>query len=111
MLPSIWPGFEIVANPTHNAVILGSLLLVLTTIVNVVGVNVMSRINSIGVTCELVGVVLLCIALFARSERGPGIVLHRGTPAGQQAEKVPGPGVVRRAHRAAHSRCGPPCLR
>src|SRR5262249_5777006 len=57
--------------------ILGTLLLVLTTIVNAVGVEWMSRINSIGVTCELIGVVLLCIALFSRSERGPGIVLHR----------------------------------
>jgi urea carboxylase system permease len=30
------------------------------------------------VTCELVGVVALCIALFSRSERGPAVVIHRG---------------------------------
>ncbi|HEX3613700.1 MAG TPA: amino acid permease [Sporichthyaceae bacterium] len=78
VLPALWTGFEILPNPTHNAVLLGSLLLVLTTVVNALGVNVMSRINSIGVTCELVGVVLLCIALFARAERGPSVVIHRG---------------------------------
>jgi amino acid transporter len=50
VLPTLWSGFNIVANPTHNAVILGSLLLILTTVINAVGVGVMSRINSIGVT-------------------------------------------------------------
>jgi urea carboxylase system permease len=78
VLPALWPGFEILANPTHNAVLLGSLLLVVTTLINALGVNVMSRINSIGVTCELVGVVLLCIALFSRAERGPSVVFYRG---------------------------------
>src|SRR5947209_9956559 len=58
VLPAIWSGFEIVANPTANAVLLGSGLLVLTTVVNAVGVRAMSVINSVGVTCELVGVVL-----------------------------------------------------
>jgi len=77
VLPAIWSGFAVFDNPTHNAVFLGSVLLVLTTIVNAVGVKWMTRINSIGVTCELIGVVLLCIALFSRSERSPEIVLHR----------------------------------
>jgi urea carboxylase system permease len=38
----------------------------------------MSVINNIGVTCELVGVVLLCVALFSKAERGPGVVLDTG---------------------------------
>src|SRR5437763_6360561 len=37
VLPAIWSGFEIVANPTANAVLLGSGLLVVTTLVNTVG--------------------------------------------------------------------------
>jgi urea carboxylase system permease len=78
VLPSLCSGFTIVSNPTHNAVILGSLLLILTTVINALGVKMMSRINSIGVTCELIGVVLLCIALFSRSERGPQAILYRG---------------------------------
>jgi urea carboxylase system permease len=36
----------------------------------------MSRINSIGVTCELIGVVLLVATLFAHAKRGPGAIFH-----------------------------------
>ncbi|MGN6607058.1 MAG: amino acid permease [Jatrophihabitans sp.] len=82
VLPSIWSGFEIVDNPGTNAVILGSLLLVVTTTINAVGIKAMSLINSIGVTCELVGVALLCIALFSHAKRGPGIVFHTGAGVG-----------------------------
>jgi urea carboxylase system permease len=45
-------------------------------VINAVGVRLMSVINSVGVTCELVGVTLLCVALFGHAKRGPGIVLH-----------------------------------
>jgi urea carboxylase system permease len=38
----------------------------------------MSLINSIGVTCELIGVAVLVALLFAHSKRGPGVVLHTG---------------------------------
>jgi urea carboxylase system permease len=82
VLPAIWSGFAIVGNPTENAVLLGSLLLVVTTTINAVGIRVMSIINSAGVTCELVGVALLCIALFSHAKRGPGIVLHTGAGVG-----------------------------
>jgi urea carboxylase system permease len=82
VLPSIWSGFQVVANPTANAVLLGSALLVVTTVINVVGVRTMSVINSVGVTCELVGVVLLCVALFGHADRGPGVVLHTGAGVG-----------------------------
>ncbi|NJC83882.1 amino acid permease [Planosporangium mesophilum] len=85
VLPSIWSGFQLVTNPTANAVLLGSALLTVTTVVNAVGVRTMSVINSAGVTCELVGVVLLCIALFSHAERGPGVVLHTGAGVGHGA--------------------------
>lgn len=68
-----------------NAVLLGSVLLVATTAINAVGVKVMSIINSVGVTCEIVGVSLLVVALFAHSERGPGVVLHTGSGVGSGA--------------------------
>ena len=77
VLPAIWSGFAIVDNPTENAVVLGSILLVITTTINAVGVKVMSLINSVGVTCELVGVVALVILLFTHAERGPSAVLHQ----------------------------------
>lgn len=82
VLPSVWSGFQIVSSTAGNAVLLGSLLLVVTTAVNAVGIRVMTIINSVGVTCELIGVALLCVALFAKASRGPGVVLHTGPGVG-----------------------------
>ncbi|QNK82454.1 amino acid permease [Nakamurella sp. PAMC28650] len=84
VLPAIWSGFQMVGgdpNPTtktgaENAIILGVIVLTVTTFINSVAVRVMARINAIGVTAELIGVVLLCIALFSKAKRGPGIVLN-----------------------------------
>src|ERR1700733_6469960 len=64
VLPSIWTGFEIVggpgANPSPstptgapNAVILGVILLVVTTVINIVGIRLMTLVNSTGVVLEL----------------------------------------------------------
>jgi urea carboxylase system permease len=78
VLPSIWSGFQLVPGQAANAVLLGSILLVITTAINAVGVRVMSLINSAGVTCELIGVALLCVALFSHAKRGAGVVLHIG---------------------------------
>jgi urea carboxylase system permease len=93
VLPSIWSGFQIVGDPAANAVLLGSLLLVVTTSINAVGVKVMSVINSIGVTCELIGVALLGVALFSHTERGAGVVLHTGAGFGSGTAYL-GPFVV-----------------
>src|SRR3954451_13937346 len=82
VLPAIWSGVELVSDPTENAVILGSLLLVVTTTINAVGVKVMSMVNTVGVTCELIGVVLLCVALFSKAKRGPGVITHTGAHVG-----------------------------
>ncbi len=84
VLPSIWSGFQMVGGDpgittktgAQNAIILGVIVLAITTFTNSVAVRVMARINAIGVTAELVGVVLLCIALFSKAKRGPGIVLN-----------------------------------
>ncbi|MGZ6791920.1 MAG: amino acid permease, partial [Mycobacteriales bacterium] len=85
VLPSVWSGFQVVGGFGGNAVLLGSCLLVVTTAINAVGVRVMSVINSVGVTCELIGVTLLCVALFSKAERGPGVVLHTGAGVGHGA--------------------------
>ena len=74
-LPQIWSGFQLVGDGTGtydfavNAVILGSALIVFTTLVNVFGVKLMSRINSTGVFIELVAAVLHHRA--ARGEHDP----------------------------------------
>ncbi|WP_067900132.1 amino acid permease [Nocardia vaccinii] len=89
VLPSIWSGFQLVGHDTAltsksgaaNAVLLGSILLALTTVVNVVGIELMARINTIGVTVEIIGV-LATIALFlTHTRRGPHVVLEHSTAA------------------------------
>jgi urea carboxylase system permease len=85
VLPTLWSGFQLVGSDpaltstdgATNAVLLGVILITLTTIVNALGVSLMSRINVIGVTCELIGVVALVILLFTHAERGPSAVLHQ----------------------------------
>jgi amino acid transporter len=84
VMPTIWSGFQIVggdpsltsSHGATNAVLLGTILITVTTAINATGIRVMARINSIGVTLELIGVVALVILLFAHAERGPG----RGPP-------------------------------
>ncbi len=84
VLPAIWGGFQVVGgDPTFNsptgaanAVVLGIVLLGITTLVNVSGITLTSRLNVVGVTIELVGIVLLVVLLFAHAERGPSVVFH-----------------------------------
>ena len=87
VLPSIWAGFQIVggssADPSllsssgaQNAILLGCLLLVVTTIVNVLGIRQIAVSSSVGVSIEILGVVALVVVLFLLPERGPGVVLH-----------------------------------
>ncbi|WP_194831846.1 amino acid permease [Nocardia sp. XZ_19_369] len=82
VLPSIWSGFQVIGEDTAltsssgatNAVLLGSILLTITTAINVLGIDLMSRINSIGVTVEIVGVLAIIALFFTHTERGPGVV-------------------------------------
>ncbi len=74
-LPAIWSGFAVFSDPTKNAVLLGSCTIVVTTIINVLGVRVMSRINNVGVIAELIGAALLIVLLLVHATRGPGVVL------------------------------------
>jgi urea carboxylase system permease len=89
VLPTLWSGFQITGENRSltsttgatNAVLLGSILIVTTTVVNTLGVRIMAMINSVGVTFELVGVVALIVLLLTHSERGPAVVLHQtGAP-------------------------------
>jgi urea carboxylase system permease len=82
VLPEVWSGFQIVgtdssitsASGAANGILLGSLLIALATVISAVGVHVMALINGVGVTCELIGVVLLLALLFGHVERGPAVV-------------------------------------
>jgi hypothetical protein len=85
VFPSIWSGFQIVGGPAaaasvtsaigaQNAVLLGNCLLVVTTLVNIIGIRLMVVLTSVGVTVELLGSVTILIGLLAKSERGIGVI-------------------------------------
>ncbi|MCW2936418.1 MAG: amino acid permease-associated region, partial [Actinomycetia bacterium] len=87
VLPSIWTGFQFVggtganSSPTsptgaQNALWLGMILLAVTTLVNVIGIRLMSIINSTGVVLEILGVIALVITLFAHAKRSPAVLVH-----------------------------------
>jgi urea carboxylase system permease len=79
-LPQITPHCQFIgelSNPIDwalNGVLLGCVLIGLTTLINAIGVNLLARINNVGVMSELAGVVLLIILLAVRAVRGPAVV-------------------------------------
>jgi urea carboxylase system permease len=81
-LPQISSFFQFYGDGTGkydyaaNAVILGTVLIIFTTIINAIGVKLMARINSAGVFIELIAAVLLILALAINIKRGPGVVLE-----------------------------------
>ena len=87
VLPSIWTGFQMVggsaanSSPTsptgaQNAVILGVILLVFTTTINIIGIRLMSIVNSTGVVLEILGVIAIVIALFFHTKRGVSVLVN-----------------------------------
>ncbi|MFF3946495.1 amino acid permease [Streptomyces sp. NPDC001902] len=90
VLPAIWPGFQVLggdpapttATGAANAALLGVVLLALTTVVNTLDNRVMSAVNRVGVTAEIIGAGLIVVLLFTHAERGPGVTLHTGGQGG-----------------------------
>ena len=94
VLPLISSKFQIIGGKSDigqvatsggakNALLLAAGLVVFTTVINMIGVRTMARINNFGVAAELVGVSLLIIFLAFHIHRGPGIVFQTfGTGAG-----------------------------
>lgn len=85
VLPAIWDGFQIVgghrADPSltsatgaQNAVLLGLILLAITTVVTILHVRMMAIATSVGVLIEIIGVIALVVALFLLPERSPAVV-------------------------------------
>jgi urea carboxylase system permease len=86
ILPQVSLAFEVIGGPSDaglsstpagakNAIVLALGLVVFTTIVNLVGVKLMAKINNFGVAVELTGSVLLIIFLAVHIKRGPQHVL------------------------------------
>ena len=78
-LPRLWTGFQVIGDGTGghdfaaNAVILGTALILCTTVVNALGVRLMAVINSAGVFIELIAACLIAVILAAHIKRGPGV--------------------------------------
>ena len=76
-LPQISASFQIIGTVNDpksvavNAILLGSILVVISTIVNAKGIKLLAVINNIGVFAELIGIILLIILLFLSSVRSP----------------------------------------
>jgi urea carboxylase system permease len=97
ILPQVSLAFQIVGgkddagltgtpNGAKNAIVLALGLVVFTTVVNIIGVKLMAKINNIGVLVELVGVTLLIIMLAIHIHRGPQVVFKtQGTGTGHSA--------------------------
>jgi urea carboxylase system permease len=81
-LPEIWSGFQFYGDGNGeydfaaNAVILGTVLIIFTTVINALGVRLMASINSTGVFIELIAAVLLIILLAANITRGPDVLFE-----------------------------------
>ncbi len=78
-LPRLWSGFQVIGDGSGtydfatNAVILGTVLIVFTTVVNALGVRLMAMINSAGVFIELIAACLIAIILALNIKRGPEV--------------------------------------
>ena len=90
VLPEVWHGFQIVGNDTSplsadgskNAIVLGTVCIALCALIGSLGVTKMSMLTRIGVTCEIIGVVVVLVLLFAHAHRGPGVIFHTNGVAG-----------------------------
>jgi urea carboxylase system permease len=94
VLPQISAFFQFIGGPADigtvatpdgakNALLLAAGLVVFTTIINMIGVKLMARINNFGVMVELIGVSLLIILLAFHIRRSPAVVFDTfGTGAG-----------------------------
>jgi urea carboxylase system permease len=82
VLPTISSVFQVVgsgSNPVdyaENAVLLGGIMIVLTTLINSLRVKVVGFVNNITVLVELGVCLLLIVLLFVHTGRGPGVLFR-----------------------------------
>ncbi|MCU1515325.1 MAG: amino acid permease-associated region [Pseudarthrobacter sp.] len=78
-LPQLWSGFQFVGDGSGpydfamNGVVLATIMITISTLINAFGVKLMTRINSVGVFVELIAAVLLILALGWHVVRGPEV--------------------------------------
>lgn len=76
-LPQISSSFQIIGvsndpkSVAMNAILLGSILIVTSTVINAKGIKLLALINNIGVFTELIGIAFLLVLLFLNRVRSP----------------------------------------
>jgi urea carboxylase system permease len=86
ILPQISDKFVLVGTPedqldftnpnfAKNAIVLGVIMIFFTTLINVAGVSILSKINNVGVAAELIGAGGLIILFLIHANRSPSDVL------------------------------------
>jgi urea carboxylase system permease len=76
-LPQISASFQLIGTADDaksvavNAILLGSLLIVISTVINARGIKLLAMINNIGVFAELLGIIILLVLLFLSRVRSP----------------------------------------
>lgn len=76
-LPQISNSFQLIGTSDDaksvavNAILLGSILIVISTVINARGIKLLALINNIGVFSELLGIVFLIVLLFLCKVRSP----------------------------------------
>jgi urea carboxylase system permease len=69
-------GLTLTKGGAQNALLLGTILVVITTIISMLGVKLMSRINNVGVAAELIGATILIILLLFHIHQSPAVIVH-----------------------------------
>ena len=83
-LPQIWSGFQIIGDAGDNAdaalngILLGVIMILVTTVINAVGVRLMTMINSSGVFIELIAAVLIVVILAFNVVNPPSLLFTTG---------------------------------
>src|ERR1700712_511294 len=95
-LPQISSSFQVIGTSNDsksvaiNAILLGSVLVIISTIVNARGIKLLALINNIGVFTELVGIVVLIVLLFLHKVRSPVEAVVHIKNAGAGIKSFPG---------------------
>ncbi len=76
VLPAVWSELQFVEKTATNAAILGTVLIALSTLLNLAGTRWLAAVMNVGVVIELVGAILLIVLLAAHAVRGPEVVLQ-----------------------------------
>jgi len=99
-LPQISSSFQIIGTAgdaksvAMNAILIGSILIVVSTAINARGIKLLAVINNIGVFTELIGIIILIVLLFLNRVRSPVEAVVDVGDAGSGFNSFPGLAVL-----------------